>query len=637
MAGTASNNMNNIRNFVIIAHIDHGKSTLADRLLEATGTVEARRMKPQYLDSLELERERGITIKMAPVRMIYKVNHAQIRNPNIETRNKSEIQNSNGESHRFEFSASDFEFADSKHEYVLNLIDTPGHSDFSYEVSRALEAVEGAVLLVDVTKGIQAQTLSNFRLARRAGLTIVAAVNKIDLAPDRAEKIAAALSKLLDRPESEILRISGKTGAGVVELLDKVIEMIPPPKTRKPEDVFSALVFNSVYDDHKGIVASVRVGAGSVKMGDTVALAAGGAELKVKEVGIFAPELKSAAELRAGEIGYIATGFKEPSKVRIGDTFISSRASFVFPGYRDIAPVVFISFYPDENTKFEDLKKAFERLQLNDPALHFEPDSNEALGRGLKVGFLGTLHFEITSDRLRREFGLQFLTSFPSITYRVVVHGAERIIQQNQDWPARPDKVFQPMIKLEILTPALYLNQVLSLGQVFDFTVSRMETLGDTLEIAARMPLAELIRDFDEQLKSSTAGYASFSYEPDGEEEADVRKMEILVADEVQPALTRIVSKKDVEREGRLTVERLKKLLPAVQFSQAIQAQVDGRIIARETIAAMKKNLGDFGKNGGDRTRKMKLWKKQKEGKVRLKAGGRVNVPIEVFREILKK
>jgi GTP-binding protein LepA len=645
-----------IRNFVIIAHIDHGKSTLADRLLEITGTVDARRMKPQYLDSLELERERGITIKMAPVRMEYRPveNVVDVLNAvndlDAETENNSNISNK-----RSDRTSTTF---------ILNLIDTPGHSDFSYEVSRALEAVEGAILLVDVTKGIQAQTLSNFRLARRAGLTIVGAVNKIDLAPDRAEKVVAALSKLLDRPEDEILRISGKTGEGVEELLGKIIEKIPPPTIRgltqtepqiNPDESetftresasgqrkcadapLSALVFNSVYDDHKGIVASVRIGSGSVKPGDDIWLAAGGAALKVKEVGIFAPELKSVAQLRAGEIGYIATGFKEPAKVRIGDTFISSHASFVYPGYRDIAPVVFISFYPDENTKFEDLKKAFERLQLNDPALHFEPDSNEALGRGLKVGFLGTLHFEITSDRLRREFGLRFLTSFPSIAYRVIVGGEEKIIQQNQDWPAKPDKVFQPMIKLEILTPSFYLNQVLGLGQVFDFTVSRMETLGDALEITARMPLAELIRDFDEQLKSSTAGYASFSYESDGEDAADVRKMEILVAEEVQPALTRIVSKKDVEREGRLTVERLKKLLPAVQFSQAIQAQVEGRIIARETIAAMKKNLGDFGKNGGDRTRKMKLWKKQKEGKVRLKAGGRVNVPIEVFREILKK
>lgn len=590
-------NQENIRNFCIIAHIDHGKSTLADRMLEITGTVEARRLRPQYLDQLDLERERGITIKMAPVRMEY------------------------------------------KGKFVMNLIDTPGHSDFSYEVSRALMAVEGAVLLVDVTKGIQAQTVANLRSARRAGLKIVGAVNKIDLSQHDADRVAGQVAELLDVPVSEIVRVSGKTGKGVTELLDKVIEQVPPPKTINPaDDKLSALVFDSRYDDHKGILAFVRLMSGSVKSGEEVRLIQGGSSLKAREVGYFLPELKSSDKMTTGEIGYVATGLKEPSLVKIGDTLASQDFhGQPLPGYREPGSVVFISFYPDGVTTFEELERALARLHLNDPSLSFSPDSNEALGRGLKVGFLGQLHFEIAADRLHREFGLEFLTSFPSIAYRIIDRGVERIITNSADWPGRPDQVFQPMIDLEILLPSQYMNQVLSLSTTFDMEIKHIENLADGLAIQARMPLSELIRDFDDQLKSVSAGYASFSYELAGESEAEVAKLEILIAGETQPALTRIVPRKDVEREGRATVERLKALLPQQQFVQALQAQVDGRIIARETIAALKKNLGDFGKNGGDRTRKMKLWKKQQRGKERLKESGSVNVPIEVFREILKK
>jgi GTP-binding protein LepA len=594
--------MENIRNFVIIAHIDSGKSTLADRLLEITGTVPMRSMQPQYLDRLDLERERGITIKMAPVRMQYELNGTA---------------------------------------YVLNLIDTPGHSDFAYEVSRALIAVEGAILLIDGTKGIQAQTLSNLRSAQKAGLTIIPAVNKIDLGLPQIDRIAEATAELLQVPKESVFRVSAKTGVGVAELLAAVIAQVPAPQrhTENKDGAGRALIFDSLYDDHKGIIANVRVFDGEFKAED-MRFVASGASFKPKEVGYFAPSLKVSQKILQGEIGYIATGLKEPSLVKIGDTVMLSRESQTeepLAGYREPGPVVFISFYPDGATKFDDLKRAFEKLRLNDAALSFEPDANEALGRGLKVGFLGQLHFEITSSRLEREYGLQFLTSFPSIAYRIQDKGREFIIKQPQDFPDKPEKVWEPIVNLEMLTPQHYLSAVVNLQNVFDIEIIEVKNLGENLLIEARMPLRELIRDFDDRLKSASQGYASFTYELAGDREAEVEKLEILVVEEVVPALTRIVPKKDVEREGRQTVERLKELLPKEQFSQAIQGRAQGKIIARETIPALKKKLGDFGKNGGDRTRKMKLWKKQERGKERLQGTARVDISPEVFREILKK
>ena len=600
-----------IRNFVIIAHIDSGKSTLADRLLEITGTVPQRSMREQYLDRLPLERERGITIKMAPVRMEY-----------------------GG--------------------YVLNLIDTPGHSDFSYEVSRALAAVEGAVLLVDGTKGIQAQTLSNLRAAQKAGLTIIPAVNKIDLALPQIERIVEATAELLGVAPAEVLRISAKTGAGVKELLDAVVKAVPSPDKmhthaggavghgRASSPLPRALVFDSLYDDHKGIVAFVRVFDGEFKA-EEMKFIASGAGFKPKEVGYFSPDLKVAPKIRNGEIGYFATGLKEPSLVKIGDTLLATSASagvdksLALPGYQEPGPVVFISFYPDGVTKFDDVKRAFERLRLNDAALSFEPDANEALGKGLKVGFLGQLHFEITSDRLAREYHLEFLTSFPSIAYRIKNHGEMSEVQQPQDFPEKPEKVWEQMVDLEIFVPQKYLSTVLALQTTFDIEVGEVKTFGENLLIESKMPLRELIRDFDDQLKSASQGYASFTYALADWREAEVEKLEILLVEEVVPALTRIVPKKDLEREGRQTVERLKELLPQQQFTQAIQAKAVGRIIARETIPAIKKKLGDFGKNGGDRTRKMKLWRKQERGKERLQGTARADISPEVFREILKK
>jgi GTP-binding protein LepA len=599
--------MEHIRNFVIIAHIDSGKSTLADRLLEMTGTVPMRSMQAQYLDRMPLERERGITIKMAPVRMEY--------------------------------------VADDGKKYVMNLIDTPGHSDFAYEVSRALNAVEGGILLVDGTKGIQAQTLSNLRGAQKAGLRIIPAVNKIDLNLPHIEKVVEATAELLGVSPEEVFRVSAKTGAGVKELLEAVVRLVPPPKNSS-DNISRALIFDSMYDDHKGIIANVRVFGGEFTTED-MHLVASADGFKAKEVGYFSPDMKAAPTLNTGEIGYIATGLKEPSLVKIGDTILANRDStglgaerkneLALPGYREPAPVVFISFYPDGDTKFDDLKRGFEKLRLNDAALRFEPDSNEALGRGLKVGFLGQLHFEIISSRLEREYNLQFLTSFPSIAYRVQDKGQIFVIKQPQDFPDHPEKVWEPLVNLEILTPQNYLSAVLNMQTVFDMEISEVKNIGENLLIQAIMPLRELIRDFDDRMKSVSQGYASFTYELAGERESEVEKLEIVVVNEVVPALTRIVPKKDLEREGRQTVERLKELLPKMQFSQALQAKSLGRIIARETIPAMKKELGNFGKNGGDRTRKMKLWKKQEKGKERLQAGARVDISPEVFREILKK
>lgn len=593
--------MNNIRNFIIISHVDHGKSTLADRLLELTGTVEARRMRPQYLDRLPLERERGITIKMAPVRMAYTLEG---------------------------------------NAYILNLIDTPGHSDFSYEVSRALAAVEGAILLVDVSQGIQAQTIANFRVAERAGLAILGAVNKIDLNLPHVEKAVDSLAKLLRVSQEEIFKISGKTGQGVPELLAAVVRCVPPPREPR-EKVPRALVFDSLYDDHKGIVAFVRVVAGEYVAGARGMLYASGADFPIKEVGCFKPEVTPAKTIGQGEIGYIATGLKEPALVKIGDTITLKERIQTLPfiplaGYREPAPVVFVSFYPDGDTKFEDLEEAFSRLRLNDAALHIDPEANDALGRGLRIGFLGQLHFEITSDRLSREFNCNFIASFPSVVYRVKSGQKEFVVKQPQDWPAKVDRAFQPMIKFEIVTPAPEVSKVIGLKSVFELTVREVKNMGEYVVLAGVMPLAELIRDFDDQLKSVSAGYASFSYELGEEAPAEVEKLEILLAGSVEPALTRIVPKKDLEREARSAVERLKEFLPREQFAVAIQAQALGRIIARETIPALKKDVTGY-LYGGDRSRKMKLWKKQKRGKERLKGVGKVHVPVEVFRELLKK
>jgi GTP-binding protein LepA len=605
--------MENIRNFCIIAHVDHGKSTLADRLLEVTGTVEKRRMRAQYLDQLESERERGITIKMAPVRM------------------------------RYAFKGK---------EYILNLIDTPGHTDFSYEVSRALAAVDGAILLVDATQGIQAQTLANFNAAKRAGLTIIGAVNKIDLNPIMADEVVASTAELMGVSSSEIFKVSGKTGQGVEELLAAVIENIPSAesKMRKEVSTFQALIFDSFYHEHKGIVAAVRVLNGALLSGSDARLIATNTVFKVKELGHFAPELKTDDCLEAGQIGYVATGLKDPGALKIGDTIITENAQrtvadiqrLALPGYKDPQPVAFVSFYPEESDDYEDLKSAFGKLRLNDSALKYEPDFNEFLGRGFKTGFLGKLHFEITAERLEKEFHIRTVHSFPSVSYRVRIrHGDDWVTVNNpKDFPADYAEAMEPVANVEILTPPEYVGAVLRLQETFRLRNLMTTTLGKIAIIHAQLPLSDLIRDFDDQLKSISAGYASLSYEVSDHEKTDAIKLEVLVAGQNVGGLTRVVHAEDVEREARKTVERLKELLPRQQFTQAIQAVANGRVVARENIPAMKKLLGYFGKTGGDRTRKMKLWKKQQRGKEKLKelaSKSKIDVPASVFKELLKK
>lgn len=576
-----------IRNFVIIAHIDHGKSTLADRFLELTETVDARKMQEQYLDNLELERERGITIKMAPVRMMYK-------------------------------------------DIALNLIDTPGHSDFSYEVSRALGAVEGAILLVDATQGIQAQTLATLDSARDAGLTVIGALNKIDMDPEGLDELTLELAELLDVEPDAIHKISAKNGDGVEDLLDAVIEEVPEPK---PGASKTALIFSSLYDDHKGIIAFVRVFGGRFAAGEQAILQGAKKTFKIKEVGIFAPEFKVSDVLSAGEIGYIATAIKDPDAIRIGDTIGESALS----GFTVPKPVVFVSLYPHDAGEYDELKVALNKLRLNDSSLTFSADFSQVLGRGFKCGFLGRLHFEITMQRLEREFGLSLVNSFPSVAYEVELRNGDRIRVQNpRDFPDDYVRAWEPYVSLRILVPNKFVGAVLELKKIFRLGEIATETSGSHLVVTTEMPLADLILDFDDRLKSVSEGFASFSYEFSDYKEAEVKRLDILLAGEQVSGLSRILPKRDLYHEGRKMVIKLKELLPRQQFTQAVQAVVGGDIIARETIPALRKNVTGH-LYGGDRTRKDKLLKKQKKGKKKLVERGRVSVPVEVFRELLKR
>ncbi len=580
-----------IRNFVIIAHIDHGKSTLADRMLEITGTVPERQMKPQYLDQMELERERGITIKMTPVRMRYVSDGV---------------------------------------EYELNLIDTPGHSDFGYEVSRALTAVEGAVLLVDATQGIQAQTLANFEAAKKAGLKLIGCVNKVDLNPPDLDRIICELAKLIGCEESEIHKVSAKTGLGVGELLDTVAKEVPPPKKGVGKQ---ALIFDSVYDDHKGIIAYVRVFSGKFTEREMAKLIGANREFMAKEIGYFSPEPKVVKELQEGEIGYLATGIKDPGVLRIGDTIGDTQ----LPGYTPPNPVVFVSLYPEEGADYENLKAALNKLRLMDSSISLDSDYSDVLGRGFKAGFLGRLHFEIVAARLDREFDLPVITSFPSVAYKVTMKdGTEKIIESPKDFPEEHGQVMEPQVAVRIMTPQQYLGRVLGLRENFQLLDAETETHDDRVIIDAHMPLAELVSDFDDRLKSVSLGYASFSYEFMGYAPADVTKLEVYVANEEVPGLTRIVYRDDAPRMARKIAEELKNLLPRQLFVQAIQVKASGKILAREDIPAMKKDVTGY-LYGGDRTRKTKLWDKQKRGKKRLKERGKVTISPEVFKELLKK
>jgi len=587
--------MKQLRNFNIISHIDHGKSTLADRFLELTETVPKNKMRHRFLDMMDLEQEKGITIKMQPVRMDYG-------------------------------------------DYVLNLIDTPGHVDFSYEVSRSLAAVEGAILLVDATKGIQAQTIYNLELAQKQNLKIIPVVNKIDLSQGRIQESRKELAQLLNISEPEVFLVSGKKGTNVKELLEAVID-IPGPKgdSSKP---LKALIFDSKYDAFKGILAYVRVFDGEIKKGDSFYLMAAKTKGEAKEVGVFSPELRPAPSLKAGEIGYIATGIKEPDKVRVGDTITDlQNKTDVLPGYKEPKPVVFASFYPENSDDFELLKKALTQLKLNDAALTFEPEAKKALGRGFRCGFLGSLHVEISSERLHREFGLNLVISRPQVSYKIINQkDKEVLIYSASDWPDPIEikESQEPWIRLEIITPQKFLGSILELlKQSRGVKIETKYLLSDKLLLIYEIPLREVIIEFYDKLKGVSQGFASMNYEILGYKKGDLVKLEVLIAGEIEEAFSRIVPKEQAFEEGKKMVKKLKKALPPQLFSVPLQAAVRGKVLARETIRARRKDV-TASLYGGDVTRKRKLLERQKRGKKELKEKGRIRIPSKIFLEMFK-
>ena len=590
-------NQQNIRNFCIISHIDHGKSTLADRFLEMTGTVEQREMRKQYLDTMDLEREKGITIKLQPVRMKYQ-------------------------------------------EYVLNLIDTPGHVDFTYEVSRSLAAVEGAILLVDASQGIQAQTLANLHLAQEQNLVIIPVINKIDLSHAQVEESVKELSQLLKIDEKDILRISAKQGTNIEQVLKAVIEKIPAPQGNI-KDPLRALIFDSIYDSYKGVVAFVRIVDGQVKALDRIKMKASGKQADIIEVGVFRPQLSKTDMIQAGEVAYIATGLKELDQCRVGDTITSiNTKTESLPGYKEIRPVVFASFYPAEADNHDLLKDSLARLRLSDAALQYEPESCEGLGRGFRCGFLGMLHLEIILERLKREYNLNLVVTSPSVSYQIIDKKENTfIISSPEDLP-EPNQITEikePWADLEIITPNQYLGQVMKLLESIRNEYKDTQYLSpERVLVKYQAPLNEIIIDFYDKLKNTTAGYASMSYEVADYRSANLVKLDILIAGEKTEAFSRIVHKERLDKEARDLVKRLKEVIPKQLFNVALQAAVGGKVIARETISAMRKDVTGY-LYGGDYTRKKKLLEKQKKGKKKMKAIGKVNIPQEVFLKVLRK
>jgi len=593
--------MNHIRNFSIIAHIDHGKSTLADRMLEITHTVEARKMKEQVLDSMELERERGITIKMQPVRMDY---------------------SAGGE------------------KYVLNLIDTPGHIDFSYEVSRALKAVEGSILLVDSTQGVQAQTLTTLGMAREAGLVIIPVVSKVDSPLARVAEVKLEVAKLLEVDPETVLEVSGKTGKGVVELLAEVIALVPPPATLGDASEFRGLVFDFKYSNHKGVIVFVRVMNGSVSKTEGLLFKASNQRFSPMEVGTFSPEETPAHKLSAGEIGYLVTGIKEPGIASVGDTIgVFGGKLDALPGYMSPRPVVWASLYPEGQDDFPDLKLALSRLKLSDSSFTYEEETSGALGRGYRCGCLGMLHLEIVTERLKREFNLSLIITTPSITYEVETKNGKKVIVYSAvHFPEDGDikEVFEPWVLATIITPSDYVSSLMQILYEHESQIVDTESFGgNRTRLTLEMPLRELMRNFFDQVKSVSSGYASMSYEVTGMRSADVVKLDLLVAEEIVPAFSRIVARRLVEVEAEAAVEKLFTVLPRQMFVAKIQGKALGRIISSRTLSAMKKDVTQH-MYGGDITRKMKLREKQKKGKKKMRALGTVDIPHDVFMKMMK-
>lgn len=593
-----------IRNFCIIAHIDHGKSTLADRMLEITGTIEKRKMQAQVLDSMDLERERGITIKMTPVRMNYNLDGAF---------------------------------------YMLNLIDTPGHIDFYYEVSRSLKAVEGCILLVDATQGIQAQTLTTLQMAEEAGLKIIPAISKIDSPLARISETRKELALLLKVSEEGILEVSGKTGEGVKNLLNAIVEKIPPPEMSSAninDAHVKALVFDFQYSNHTGIIINTRVFGGEISKKDKLYLNVPKKEFTPIEVGFFSPQPKMAEVLSAGEIGYIVTGIKEPGIAFVGDTItLSKKPVLPLPGFLSPKPVVWASLYPESQDDFDALRQSLDRLRLSDSSFEYEEESSGVLGRGFRAGFLGMLHLEIIAERLRREFNLDLIITLPSITYEVVDRRGRRIKayspMQFPDY-GEIEEVFEPWVSVRIILPNHYLGTILPMLYDHEAVITTTDNFGNNrTSLILEMPLRELMRGFFDRLKSVSSGFASLSYQLLDLRKADVVKLEMLVADEPVPAFSRIVSRKRFALEAEEAVEKLFKALPRQMFTTKIQAKGLGRIIASRTISAMRKDVTAH-MYGGDITRKMKLREKQKKGKKKMKALGKVNISQDVFLKMIK-
>lgn len=590
----------NIRNFSIIAHIDHGKSTLADRMLELTGTIEKRRMQDQVLDKMELERERGITIKMAPVRMQWKKDGA---------------------------------------EYTLDLIDTPGHVDFSYEVSRALTAVEGVILLVDATQGVEAQTLSVLAVAKQLGRVIIPVVSKIDSPNARRSDITTELAMLLGIEESHILGCSGKTGEGVRELLDAIVDRIPSPEV--PEKGAQGLIFDFGYSDHRGIIVYMRIFGGEFKKGDYLRFVAADADFIALEVGVLTPTETPRDTLSAGEIGYIVTGIKKPGIASVGDTITQAkRPAAALHGYKAPTPVIWASVYPESQDDLSMLRQSLDKLKLSDSSLSYEEESSGVMGRGFRCGFLGMLHLEIIIERLRREFSMALVVTQPTTVYEITKtnDSVEEIYA-----PARfPDDGTIKMVRekwanVTILTPPAYIGSISQLLYDHEAMVGNTETLPDgKVELHAEMPLRELMRGFFDRLKSASSGFASLSYEILGLREANVVRLDVLVAEEIVPAFSRIVSERRLNTEAEALVEKLEELLPRQLFELKIQAKAKGRIIASRRKSAMRKDVTGY-LYGGDITRKMKLLEKQKKGKKKMLARGKIDIPHEVFLKVVRE